>query len=894
MMYPPAVEPLRFRQMPMLAAAMAFAAGEIVARHWIAAARLYVALALLLVIAVVAMWTARRVMLWAVLALWVAVGAFALQVTPQPMRQVSAARYADGLSREVVGEVVDVRPMTPQSESDADGAALQPWEIEPGGWEQEAEPARTLVDVKLRAVEEVTPDEAHMRPMNGGVRVMLRGEAPALRCGDVLRLPMRLQVPDEYRDAGAWSRREFLLQQGIGLEAKAAGEKVIVAQHGRVSATCHLREAQRWAVARMDRFVQWQRTLRWPKSLRLRAGDEGTLQAMLFGERSGLAMNWRQELERTGTFHLVVVSGLHVTLLAGALLWLLLRLRVPERVAIPVTLLLMLGFALLTGFGVPVQRALLMCAVYLLARMLQRERSAMNALGMAAMAVLLLDPRALFTASFQMTFCVIVAAAGVAAPIAERSYGRYHVTLNTLKKVEADAWLAPDLVSFRVAVRLWRAVLRDGVWRPLGACVVPALRLFFTLCDALLFGAAVELCMALPVAVHFHRAALLALPVNVVAVPLMFVLLVLTVVMFLLSLMSAWLAAPVAAIVALGLHFLQAIVGHAGGLSAAEWRLPGPDAVRVVAACAAIAVACWALRAKARWAWSGAAVLAAAMAFAVLWLPRPQFSAGLLEVTAVDVGQGDSLLVVTPEGRTLLVDAGGPVGGVRPQERWDIGEDVVSPYLWSRGVARLDAMALTHAHSDHMGGMLAVLRNFRPRELWLSVAPGKAEGLQRLVAEAQQMGVRVRWLRAGDAPAPGVVVLAPEAGYSNPREAANNDSLVLDVRAGHAEALLEGDAERSSEAAMVANGKLHPVTLLKVGHHGSRTSTTEAFAAAVRPKAAMVSVGRRNTFGHPRWEVLETLEMEGTRVFRTDRLGAVTVLMDPATGGFRETDAMGR
>jgi competence protein ComEC len=256
-----------------------------------------------------------------------------------------------------------------------------------------------------------------------------------------------------------------------------------------------------------------------------------------------------------------------------------------------------------------------------------------------------------------------------------------------------------------------------------------------------------------------------------------------------------------------------------------------------------------------------------------------------LEVTAIDVGQGDSIFVVAPNGETMLVDAGGPVGAVseaaEATSRFDIGEEVVSPYLWSRRVRRLDIVALSHAHSDHMGGMPAILRNFRPRELWVSIDPNSA-AYRALLQEANDLGVLVRHFYAGDQLAWGgirVSVLAPESGYANPGEPINNDSLVLRLQYERSSVLLEGDAEAPSERAMLTHGRLSPVTLLKVGHHGSRTSTTQEFFNATAPKDAVVSVGKGNTFGHPRYEVIARIAAARTKLYRTDEFGLTTFLL---------------
>jgi competence protein ComEC len=441
-------------------------------------------------------------------------------------------------------------------------------------------------------------------------------------------------------------------------------------------------------------------------------------------------------------------------------------------------------------------------------------------------------------------------------------------------------------------VRLWSELLAGafGNW----VYPIPALLLRWVLWGAeiALVGLVVEMVMVLPMTVYFHRVTPFALPANMISVPMVAVLAPMGVATFVASLVGNWVALVPGALTALLLHGVTWTVGVMSHVRVSDIRVPAPAGWVMAIAVAVWALCLWAVRQRRRvWAWVVVAALPIVAAI-VLWPEQPLVSAESMEVTALDVGQGDSLLVMGPEGRAMLVDAGGPVGGVKEtaeaQAAFDIGEEIVSPYLWTRRIRRLDVLVLSHAHSDHMGGMAAVMRNFRPRELWVGV-DANSEAYRALLSEAAELGVVVRHLHGGDEVAwDGVDVnaLSPAGSYVNLAEPKNDDSLVLRLQYGKASVLLEGDAEAPSERAMVASGEVTPVTLLKVGHHGSRTSTTPAFFAAAQPRDAVVSVGRNNTFGHPRFEVIDRIAEGHARLYRTDEFGLTTFLLDKG-GGIR-------
>ena len=610
----------------------------------------------------------------------------------------------------------------------------------------------------------------------------------------------------------------------------------------------------------------------WPRD------DAALLSAMLVSERSLVGREARLDFQRSGTYHLLVVAGLHLGIIAGFIFVALRRAGIPELPASLLTLACGAAFAWLADDGIPIWRATLMLAIYLAARWLYRDRAPLNAIGAAGLLLLALDPRALFTASFQLSFLAVLSIAGVALPLLQRTSEPYRLGLHEFGSIAFDLYLPPRIAQFRLDLRLVVGRMSRFVGqRAANFIIVDGTRAALRAFDLLLISLVMQLVLALPMAWYFHRLTVLSLAANVLALPLAAIVLPAALLALCLAFAHLPLAGAAAAIAGGALHLITRTSAGLGRMI--EIRVPTPAAWMVLIAATAFLAAALLVRAT-RWTKLSVAIALGTMAVAAALplLAHRQFHRGMLEITAIDVGQGDSILVITPDGRTLLIDAGGHLG---PQlSEFDFGEDVVSPYLWSRGITRLDAVALTHAHQDHIGGMRSVLRNFRPRELWLGINPPNA-ALDEVLATARSHGIPVIQHCAGDDfnfGGAGIQVLAPPRDWRPRARPANNDSLVMQVSYGSTSALLAGDAERQVERRLAASAPHADV--LKVAHHGSATSTTPELLSAVAPRYAVISSGFRNSFGHPRQDVLLRLEQNHVRTYPTDIDGAVTFLLD--------------
>jgi competence protein ComEC len=563
-------------------------------------------------------------------------------------------------------------------------------------------------------------------------------------------------------------------------------------------------------------------------------GEQSPLAAsILLAQRDALDREVRDRFARAGLSHLLAISGLHVGLICGILLLVGSLLRLGRRWGAVFAAAGTVGYVLLLGAPYSAVRAALQIVLLLVARMLQRPTRAEALVAAAALFILAIDPAALVRPGFQLSF------AGVAGLLALRP-----PLLRALGGRNGEGGGGP--------------VARARRW----------------LADALATSLAATLATGPVVAWHFGQVAPIGVATNLVAIPLLS--LALPALALALAVGWVWPAAGafLAAPGALALAALDQVAAGAAAVPGGAVAVHGSTALLLTAALVAghaVSGRMGRLRPAVR------AAAVAGMAASVALAAGAAPPSDRLEIHVIDVGQGDAVAVRTPAGRWLLVDAGMAGRG------FDVGERRVVPYLARRGVRRLEGVVLTHPHLDHMGGAGAVVRALRPRWVGDPGSPVASAPYLALLRLVEGSGPGWVGLRQGHRLVlDGVTVEflhPPEVGA---REDDPNDlSVVMMVWFGEFAALLTGDATARVEARLLRRyGSELRADVLKLGHHGSATSTTPEFLAATSPAVAVVSVGASNRYGHPHRAVMDRLASREVRVLRTDRHGSIVVRAD--------------
>lgn len=711
-------------------------------------------------------------------------------------------------------------------------------------------------------------------PAWGGVRLTVNRypEDPPLEIeyGDRIEVLARFRELRNFDNPGKFDRIAYLNRQHIHINATTRPRAPIrrLGNQRAGSLSAYVWRGRRQLRERFDALWAGSRS-------------ESVLRALLLGDGSLLDRETTTAFQRTGSYHALVISGFHIGLLALVLLGFLKLAAVPAGPRAVIAITVIAGYVALTGANLPATRAAMMLTAFLAASLIFRRGQTLNIIAGFVCGFLLVNPEFLQDAGFQMSFLAVTTIAAIGVPLLERTVEPYRRALTDIDNPDRDLYLDANAAEKRVALRNWLEPLKQLAPWPKRLTTVlfsGALHILYWAGALAVIAVVMQLSLALPTAYYFQRVSFSGVFANLFLMPM----LMLVIPCGLVALAGNW-ALPAAA-ASVG---ADSMIGWTVALAESlrlDLRTPPPPVGLTVLLLAALVGWAWSLRREGNRAWPGAVPVVLLVGILCIHPFPPRTEPGRLELTAIDVGQGESLFVAFPNGRTLLMDGGG-LPFINPESSnariIDIGEAVVSPYLWSRSIRRLDVVAVSHPDSDHAGGIPAILQNFEVGELWLGAAFSEADSLP-LIEPAHAMGAAIVRVKQGDVRTFGgarVEIMSPGL-HSTPSSGRNNLSTVLRLRLGHHDFLLAGDIESIAEQSLLKALADDSVEVLKVAHHGSRGSTSAAFLAKTKPLFAVISAGYDNIYRHPHEELLQRLRNSNTAALRTDLDGAVSILSD--------------
>jgi competence protein ComEC len=722
-----------------------------------------------------------------------------------------------------------------------------------------------------------------------------------LKYGSRVRVTTQLQREEAFLNPGVMSRVEML--DRMRFDATGSIKSAMMIEH----------------VADESVFIPlvwvYDRRVRLIEAFRANLGQSaaGVMIASLLGNKHFLDKETADLFRDGGTFHILVISGLHITFIGGLLLWILRRVTRNRWLQFGVTNAILWAYTLAVGADVPVVRAAVMFLVLSFSYAIYRKHNLLNSFGLCALVLLAWRPSDLFNPSFQLTFVSVGAIVGFGYPLIEkmRKIGAWTPSAETPFPPNVPSWLKrlcerlywrPESWAIRSKREMWSASLFKS---ERGLRFETAKRSTVYIFEAVLISFIVQLAMLPLLVVYFHRVSLPAILLNI------WVGIFITIESF-----AAVIGAAAGSLSRFAGAGFFAVAETANWLmlalprvfSSGDWasiRLPhysGNGRVLYVAYAIVIIFAAYAAN---RWrpfalgkqpfvtsrraisaATFAGLVLAGIIIFHPFSAPRPD---GRLRFDFLDVGQGDATLVTFPNGATMLVDGGGRInyreaedaGEAFVRDEQGVGETVVSAFLWHRGYAELDYIVATHADTDHIQGLGDVVRNFDVDEAIVGRIPPDDPEFNTFMEAASRSGTPVARISRGDrieiAGVTVEVLSPPDGDVATRARSANNDSVVLRFVHGTRSFLLAGDIEKEGELELLKYAGSIAADVIKVEHHGSRTSSTPEFVAATRASLAIIPVGRSSPFGHPHPEVVKRWTATGASVMTTGERGTISV-----------------
>lgn len=652
---------------------------------------------------------------------------------------------------------------------------------------------------------------------------------PDLSPGELLLIKCRLKEPTRYGNPGSFDYPSFLAGQDIFLT-------------GWISSPLHLSKIKQTASPGLFRTIRFL-----PEKLRnkinnylrdLPPASGGIYRAILTGDRSGIEPAISEQFKKSGTFHLLAISGLHMGLLAAgcALLlnWLICRfpaiiLRYPAwKLAAVLTIPLIIIYALVAGFQPPATRAMIMTSVFLLSLVIDRQWHPPTNIAIAAFLILWWQPQTLFSVSFQLSFAAVIAITAILPHLTNKNRAtedKYHTSkirkwllAGIMVSLAATAGTAPLLVYYFHRISLI-GVLATLILQPL-------------------------LC-------------LWALPLGLISVPLI--------------LLWPGIAHYVLAAGSAGIDLAIYLNNLLSQLPWSEIRLTTPGPWEICCYYIALITLFLTYRKK--------KMLLVAIPCLIIIFTSPIITRyhnhhrGFTTVSVIDVGQGSCTLIELGDGTTVLID-----GGSRSQQ-FNSGEHIIAPFLWHKRIREIDHIIISHADSDHYNGLPFIIDNFKPQFLWINSLQGQYS-YKELIKQAREKGVIIKTPQAEEIilnSGENQVINMGALHLSQTDTNDNNRSLVIKLNDPAADFIFSGDIEDEGEKILLGGKTDMKTDVLIVPHHGSATSSSKKFIQTTRPIYALISAGKHRPDIFPATEVIDRYKEAGCRIYNTARHGAITL-----------------
>lgn len=650
----------------------------------------------------------------------------------------------------------------------------------------------------------------------------------------------------------------------------------------------------------------------------------GVLAASLFGNRYYLSYSTAQKFREGGTFHVLVISGLHISFLGFVSFLLMRRLTRNRWLQFIVCVLIVWSYSLMVGAENSVVRAAMMFTTISFSPVVHRESASLNSLGGAALILLIYRSNDLFDPSFQLTFLSVLAIVALALPVIEklRSIGRWQPTDVSPYPPNCSSWLRSFTESIYWSERDWQREIKRSTWHcklfktPLAEKLerIHLQKVLRSSFEAIVVSVSI-LVMMLPLMIlYFHRLSFAAIILNIFVEILIAAMCFSGLIALVFSNFNEMISHIFISITEILNYLATNSVVPFSRLRIASTRIPEYSGYASIIYAIyylplivmLIAIAKWQpLSLKPNELQNKNNLTVPKFAFIVLFFlfalivfhPFSTYSTkGRLQIDFLDVGQGDSALITTPDGTTILIDGGG-----RPQHNFrisqtddnneepfmrdtrSIGEAVVSEFLWHKGLSRVDYLIATHADLDHIDGLNDVAKNFKIKSALVARTSSNNSTFTKFSNMLKQQNIPLEIISRGDVLKFGDVtieILSPQKSLEVNAPSTNDDSVAFIVRYGSRSFMFTGDIESKTENALTSSFENLRCDVVKVAHHGSKTSSTEKFIKATRPKFAVISVGLLSPYGHPNKDVVERWKSNGAEVLTTGKKGTITISTD--------------